>query len=107
MFAPSTATRNLQISSNTPALNSDKERALKEELANEGVPTHLDNDYYNPNLDSIHQTVEDLDSEHQTQRTKKRSMQDASAKGKKVSKKADRVNDMTMEGVHRNDKGEV
>jgi len=54
LFAPSTATRNLQISSNTPTLNIDEEHALEEELANEGVPTHLDDDYYSPNLDSVH-----------------------------------------------------
>ena len=96
MFAPSTVIGNLQISSNTPALNSDEERALEEEPTNEGTPTHLDDDCYSPNLDNIHQTVEDVDSEHQTQRAEKRPMQDASAKGKKVSKKMDRVSDMTV-----------
>ena len=35
LFAPNTATGSLQISSNMPALDSDKEHALKEELANE------------------------------------------------------------------------
>ncbi|XP_075663957.1 L10-interacting MYB domain-containing protein-like [Castanea sativa] len=34
LFAPSTATGALQISSNTPALDSDEERALEEEMAN-------------------------------------------------------------------------
>ena len=98
MFAPSTTTGNLQISSNTPTLNNDKERALEKELANDGVPTHMDDDYYNPNLDSVHQTVEDvdIDSEHQTQRPEKHLMQDASAEVKKVLKKADRVSDMIM-----------
>lgn len=85
MFAPSTATGNLQISSYTPALNSDEESALEEELANEDAPTHLDDDYYSPNLDGIHQTMEDVDTEHKTQRAEKRQMQDTSAKGKKVS----------------------
>ena len=96
MFVPSIATGNLQISSNILTLNSDEKRALEEELANKCVPTHLDGDYYNPNLDNIHQTVDNVNSEHQTQRAEKNPMQDASAKGKKVSKKADRVNDMTM-----------
>ena len=81
---------------NTPTLNNDEECALEEELANEGAPTHLDNNYYNPNFDNVHQTVEDVDSEHQTQKAEKRPMQNAGAKGKKVSKKADRVNDMTV-----------
>ena len=58
LFAPSTATGNLQISSNTPPLNSDEERALEEEIANANItdaspPTHLDNDYYTPNFESF------------------------------------------------------
>ena len=44
LFAPSTTTGHLQISSNTPALTSDKERALEEELANDGAATHVDDD---------------------------------------------------------------
>ena len=52
LFTPSTTTGNLQISSNTPPMNSDKKRALEEELANANAdanasaPTHLDNDCY-------------------------------------------------------------
>ncbi|KAK9994652.1 hypothetical protein SO802_024355 [Lithocarpus litseifolius] len=100
LFAPSAATGNLQISSNTPPLTSDKERALKEVLANANAnanaPTHLDNDYYTPNFESFPQTMEDVEVEEVTQRTGKRSVQDTSGKGKKVSKKADRVSDMTV-----------
>ena len=100
MFTPSTATGNLQISSNTPPLNSDEERALEEELANADVnasaPTHLDDDCYTPNFDSFPQTVEDAEVEEVTRRVEKRPVQDASAKGKKVSKKLDRVSEMTV-----------
>ena len=97
LFAPSIATRNLQISSNTPALNSDEEPTLEEELANESVPTHLDDDCYTPSqLESIPQIVEDIEFEDQTQNAGKRPMQDASAKSKKVSKKVSRINDMTV-----------
>ena len=57
LFTPSTTTGNLQISSNTPPLNSDEERALEEELANADVnasaPTHLDDDCYTPNFDTF------------------------------------------------------
>ena len=70
--------------------------ALEKELANESVRTHLDDDYYTPNLESIPQTVKDTEVEKQTQRAGRHSMQDASAKGKKVSKKVDRVSDMTV-----------
>ena len=100
MFTPSTATGNLQISSNTPPLNSEKERALEEELANADVnasaPTHLDDDCYTPNFDSFPQTVEDAEVDEVTRRVEKRPVQDASAKGKKVSKKLDRVSEMTV-----------
>ena len=100
MFTPSTATGNLQISSNTPPLNSDEERALEEELANADVnasaPTHLDDDCYTPNFDIFPQTVEDAEVEEVTRRVEKRPVQDASAKGKKVSKKLDRVSEMTV-----------
>ncbi|KAK7820586.1 hypothetical protein CFP56_002781 [Quercus suber] len=49
LFAPSTTIGALQISSNTPALDSDEERALEEEMANEGDHTNLeDDDYYTP-----------------------------------------------------------
>ena len=97
---PSTATGNLQISSNTPPLNSDEERALEEELANananSSAPTHLDDDYYTPNFESFPQTVEDDEVEEVTQRAGKRPMQDTNGKGKKVSKKGDRVSEMTV-----------
>ena len=88
LFAPSTTTGNLQISSNTPALNSDEEHVVEEEIANESVPTHLDNDCYTLNLESVSQTVEDTEVKDQTQ--------DASGKGKKVSKKADKISDTTV-----------
>ena len=40
--------------------------------------------------------MEEIEVPDQTQRARKRLIQDASAKGKKVSKKVDRVSDMTM-----------
>ena len=74
LFAPSTVTGNLQISSNTPPLTSDEERALEEELANANAnaPTHLDDDCYTPNFESFSQTVEDAEVEEVTQRAGKR-----------------------------------
>ena len=72
LFTPSTTSGNLQISSNTPPLNSDKERALEEELANANAdvnasaPTHLDDYCYTPNFDSFPQTVEDAEVEEVT-----------------------------------------
>ena len=60
------------------------------------MPTHLDDDCYTPNLESIPQIVEDTEVEDQTQRAGKHTKQDASAKGKKVSKKVNRVSDMTV-----------
>ena len=105
MFSPSTATRNLQISSNTPPLNSDEECALEEELANvnananadanASAPTHLDDDCYTPNFDTFPQTVEDAEVEEVTRRAEKRPVQDSSGKGKKASKKSNRVSEMT------------
>jgi len=82
-------------------LNSDEERALEEEIANANItdaspPTHLDNDYYTPNFESFPQTVEDDEVEEVTQRVGKRLVQDTSGKGKKVSKKSDRVSEMTV-----------
>ncbi|XP_023904953.1 uncharacterized protein LOC112016657 [Quercus suber] len=100
LFTPSTATGNLQIPSNTPPLNSDKERALEEELANANdnasAPTYLDDDCYTPNFDTFPHTVEDAEVEEVTQRAEKRPVIDASGKGKKVSKKSDRVSEMTV-----------
>ena len=75
-FAPCTTTGNLQISSNTPPLNSDKECTLEEELANAhantnvdanaSAPTHLDKDCHTPNFDSFLQTMEDAEVEEVT-----------------------------------------
>ena len=102
LFTPSTTTGNLQISSNTPPMNSDKKRALEEELANANAdvsastPTHLDDDCYTPNFDSFPQTVEDVEVEEVTRKAEKHAVQDTSGKGKKVSKKSDRVSEMTM-----------
>ena len=48
------------------------------------MPTHLDDDCYTPNLESIPQIVEDTEVEDQTQRAGKHTKQDASAKGKTV-----------------------
>ncbi|XP_075636969.1 uncharacterized protein LOC142609274 [Castanea sativa] len=100
LFTPSIATGNLQISSNTPPLNSDEKRALKEELANANAnasaPTHLDDDCYTPTFESVPQIVKDVEVEEVTQRMGKHPVQDASGKGKKVSKKSDRVSEMTV-----------
>ena len=100
LFTPSIANENLQISLNTPPLNSDEERALEEELANANVnasaPTHLNDDCYTPNFDSFSQTVKDAEIEEVTRRAEKHPVQDASGKGKKVSKKSDRVSEMTV-----------
>ena len=61
LFAPSTATGNLQIFSNTPPVNSDDERALEEEFANANAnasaPINVDDDCYTPNFDSFPQYV--------------------------------------------------
>ncbi|XP_065627292.1 G-type lectin S-receptor-like serine/threonine-protein kinase CES101 [Quercus suber] len=72
LFAPCTATRHLQISSNTPALTSDEERALEEELANDVAATHLDDDCYTPNLESTPQFAEETRVDGQTQAADKR-----------------------------------
>ena len=110
MFALSTATGNLQISSNTPPLNSDEERALEEEIANAniidaGAPTHLDNDYYTLNFESFPQTVEDDEVKEVIQRVGKRPVQGSSGKGKKVLKKGGKWNDRGSKGVHRYNEG--
>ena len=96
LFAHNTTTGNLQISSNTPPLNTDEERALEEEHANVNVSalTHLDDVCYTPNFDSFSQIVTDAEVEEVTRRAKKRPVQDASGKGKKVSKKSNRVSEM-------------
>ena len=99
LFTPSIANENLQISSNTPPLNSDEERALEEELANvvanASAPTHLDNNCYTPSFDTFPQTLEDAEFEEVNRREEKRPVQDASGKGKKASKKSNRVSEMT------------
>ena len=83
-------------------MNSDEECALKEELANANAnanasaPTHLDDDCHTPNFDSFPQIVKDAEVKEVTRRAEKRLVQDASGKGKKTSKKSDRVSEMTM-----------
>ena len=96
MFAPNTANGRLQISSNTPVLNSNEERVLEDELAIDAAPIHLDDDCYTPNLDSIPRTTEKTDGVDQTQATGNRPMQETSAKGKKVMKKVDKVSQMIV-----------
>ena len=52
LFAFNAAIGAYQISSNTPALDSDEERALEEEIANESRCTQLGAaDCYNPNME--------------------------------------------------------
>ena len=84
-------------------MTSNEERALEEELANDGAATHVDgaathvdDDCYTPNLESIPQSAEETGVDDQTQAVGKRPMQDASAKGKKVLRKANRVSEMTV-----------
>ncbi|KAK9984423.1 hypothetical protein SO802_033948 [Lithocarpus litseifolius] len=90
LFALNTATSSLQISSNTPTPNSDEERALEEELANEACRAQLgDDDCYNPNMEHI--TQDDPPVDEQTQRVDKRPMEEPTTKGKKVAKKVDRA----------------
>ena len=66
LFTLSTTNGQLQISLNTPALTSDKEHALEEELANDGAATHLDDDCHTPNLESIPQFAEETRVDDQT-----------------------------------------
>ena len=96
LFAPNTANGHLQISSNTPVLNSNEERVLEDELAIDAAPIHLDDDCYTSNLDSIPRTTEKTDGVDQTQAAGNRSMQETSAKGKKVVKKVDKVSQMIV-----------
>ena len=98
VFTSSIANGNLHISSNTPPLNGDEEHALEEEFAsvNASALTHLDDDCYTPNFDSFSQIVKDAEVEEVTRRAEKRPVQDASGKGKKVSKKSNRVSEMTV-----------
>ena len=95
LFAPNTATGSLQISLNTPTLDSDEECALEEELANEACCTQLgDDDCYNPNMKGI--TQDDPPVDEQTQHVNTRPMEEPTTKGKKVAKKMDRASEMTM-----------
>ena len=56
LFALNAATGAFQISSNTPAPNSDKERALEEEIANEAHRTQLgSDDCYSLDMEGITQ----------------------------------------------------
>lgn len=97
MFSPNTAIGALQISSSTPALNSNEEHALKEEMANDGDRTKLeDDDCYTTNLDSIPRREDDIRIDNQTQSADICPMQESSVKSKKVSKKGDRVSDITI-----------
>ncbi|XP_023923844.1 uncharacterized protein LOC112035250 [Quercus suber] len=94
LFASTTATGALQISSNTPAPDSNEERALKEALANDDHCTQVGHDdYYSPNLDEIPRDESPFND--QTQHPDKRPIQDSSGKGKKPAKKVDRVSEMT------------
>ena len=67
LFAPNTATGSLQISSNTPAPDSDEERVLEEELANEEREAHRtqldDDDCYNPNMEGVTQDDPTVDEQ--------------------------------------------
>ena len=74
LFAPSTTNGHLQISSNTPALNSNKERVLQDEIAANAAPIHLDDDCYTLNLNSIPWTTEETDGVDQTQAAGNRPM---------------------------------
>nr|POE55236.1 hypothetical protein CFP56_02234 [Quercus suber] len=77
------------------ALDSDKEHALKEELANEARRTQLgNNDCYNPNMEGISRDNPPITE--QTQHTDKHSIEEPTSKGKKVAKKVDRASKMTM-----------
>ena len=98
LFALNTATGSLKISSNTPAPDSDEERVLEEELANEAREAHHtqldDDDCYIPNMEGI--TQDDPTVDEQTQRKDKRPMEEPTTKGKKVAKKNDRASEMTI-----------
>ena len=98
LFALNTATSSLQISSNTPAPDSDEEHVVEEELANEACEAHHtqldDDDCYNPNMEGVTQDNPTVDE--QTQRADKRPMEEPTTKGKKVAKKNDRASEMTM-----------
>ena len=95
LFASNAATSAYQISSNTPAPDSDEKRALEEEIANEARRTQLGtNDCYNPDMEGITQD-DPLDTE-QTQRADKCPIEEPTGKGKKVAKKVDKASEMTI-----------
>ncbi|KAK9996523.1 hypothetical protein SO802_021209 [Lithocarpus litseifolius] len=94
LLAPTITTSSLQISSNTPASDSEEEHALEEKLAIEVARTHLSNDNcYTPNMEGI--SEDDPPVIEQTQRVDKHPIQEASSKGKKVAKKRDSASEMT------------
>ena len=95
LFASNAAIGAYQISSSTPAPNSDEERALEEEIANEAHRTQLGtDDCYNPDMEGITQD-DPLDTE-QTQCADKCPIEEPTGKGKKFAKKADKASEMTI-----------
>ncbi|KAL0001158.1 hypothetical protein SO802_014939 [Lithocarpus litseifolius] len=95
LFTPNAAIDAFQISSNTPAPDSDEECALEEEIANEARHTQLGNDdCYNPDMEGI--TQDDPFAIEQTQCADKRPIEEPTGKGEKVAKKADSASDMTI-----------
>ena len=95
LFAANAAIGAFQISSNTPAPDSDEERALEEEIANERSHTQLGaDDCYNLDMEGI--TQDDPLPKEQTQCANKRPIEEPTGKGKKVAKKADRASEMTI-----------
>ena len=95
LFASNAATGAYQISSNTPALDSDEEHALEEGIANEARRTQLGiDDCYNPDMEGITQD-DPLDME-QTQRADKRPIEELTGEGKKVAKKVDKASEITI-----------
>ena len=85
LFAPNTAIRTLQISSNTSASNIDEERALKKELTNDVCRTQLGHDdRYSSSLKGIPRNNSRCPD--QMQCSDKCPLQDSNAKGKKVAK---------------------
>ena len=78
-----------------PTPNSDEERAVEEELANDVHHTQVGHDdCYSPTLKGIPR--DEIPFPDQTQHTDEHPLQDFSGKGKKVAKKADRVSEMTV-----------
>ena len=69
---------------------------MEEELAVDATPIHLNDDCYTPNLDSTPRTTKEIDVVDQTQAIGRGPMQEASAKGKKVAKKVNKVREVTM-----------